>query len=169
MAASRRSTAGIDLGWRARAAAGFRSTADGRTNCTKGSHSPPGSARCHDGYNSFSQVQRDWAESGCHVLGFDVRGFGRSLAAVPDVSPHGWILTGVEWPQASVLRRRSLRLHASRRLRSATRRGPGRCDLAGRRPRGEFRRRLALMAEGHRPRADMLAVGVPTFGWFAGA
>ena len=38
------------------------------------------------------------------MLGFDVRGFGRSRAAVPDPSPHGWIATGLESPGTNVLR-----------------------------------------------------------------
>lgn len=38
------------------------------------------------------------------MVGFDVRGFGRSVAAVPMPSPEGWLLTGAHRPESSVLR-----------------------------------------------------------------
>lgn len=120
------------------------------------------------GYNSFSEVQRDWAELGCHVFGFDVRGFGRSSGAVPDVSPHGWVLTGVESPQASVLRGAVCdyvrAVDIARPLIEGRSGATSRVVAQG----VSFAGGLALLAEGHRPRADLLAVGVPTFGWFEG-
>jgi cephalosporin-C deacetylase len=118
------------------------------------------------GYNSSSEVQRTWSESGCHVLGFDVRGFGRSAGAVPDVSPEGWILTGVESPQTSALRGAVCDYMQAVGMARALVEGQAGVvsqvvahgvSLAG---------GLALLAEGHRPQADVLVVGVPTFGWF---
>lgn len=120
------------------------------------------------GYNSFSEVQRDWAGSGCHVLGFDVRGFGRSSAAVPDISPHGWVVTGVESPRTSVLRGAVCdyvrAVDVARPLIEGQSGVISRVVAHG----VSFAGGLALLAEGHRPRADLLAVGVPTFGWFEG-
>lgn len=118
------------------------------------------------GYNSFTDVQRGWSQAGCHVLGIDIRGFGRSAAAVPGVSPQGWILTGVASPQTSVLRGAVCDYRRAVDLAGPLIEGCGgavsRVVAYGQ----SFAGGLALLAEGHRPRADMLAVGVPTFGWF---
>ena len=118
------------------------------------------------GYNSSYEVRRDWAEAGCHVVGFDVRGFGRSRAAVPDLSTHGWIATGLESAETAVLRGavcdyvRAMdvgRLLLDRRGSAVT------CVVA----HGvSFAGALAVLAEGQRPAANLLAVAVPTVGWF---
>jgi cephalosporin-C deacetylase len=118
------------------------------------------------GYSSTCEVRRDLAAAGCHVLGFDVRGFGRSRAAVPDPSPHGWVATGLESPDTAVLR--AAVCDYARAV------DVGRALLAGHPLRRvvahgvSFAGGLAVLAEGLRPAADLLAVGVPTFGWFAG-
>lgn len=118
------------------------------------------------GYNSESAVRRDVAAAGCHVLGFDVRGFGRSRAAVPDPSPHGWIATGLESPATSVLRAAVCDyVRAIEVGRSLLAEHPVPRIVA----HGvSFAGGLAVLAQGHRPAADLLAVGVPTFGWFPG-
>jgi cephalosporin-C deacetylase len=120
------------------------------------------------GYNSFSEIQRDWADSGCHVLGFDVRGFGRSLAAVPGLSRQGWILTGAQSPHTSVLR--GAVCDYVRAVETARTLVEGRGGTVSRVVAHgvSFAGGLAVLAEGHRPRADLLVVGVPTFGWFEG-
>jgi cephalosporin-C deacetylase-like acetyl esterase len=116
------------------------------------------------GYRSQAEPRLEWVRAGCDVLGFDVRGFGRSVDAVPYPSPAGWLLTGVRSPETSVLRgavcdyvRASEVAHA---LGVPTRRVVHHgVSLAG---------GLALMAEAVAPRADLLALGVPTFGWSEG-
>ena len=120
------------------------------------------------GYNSASEIQHDWAEAGCHVLGFDVRGFGRSAAAVPGVCPDGWILTGVESAQDSVLR--GAVCDYVRAVDIARSLVEGQVGVVSRVVAHgvSFAGGLALMAQAHRPAADLLALGVPTFGWFAG-
>ena len=116
------------------------------------------------GYRSQAEPRLEWVRAGCHVLGFDVRGFGRSVDAVPSPSPAGWLLTGARLPETSVLRgavcdyvRASEVAHA---LGVSTLRVVHHgVSLAG---------GLALMADAVAPRADLLALGVPTFGWTEG-
>lgn len=120
------------------------------------------------GYNSASEVQHEWSRAGCHVVGFDVRGFGRSVTAVPDPSPHGWIVTGMESPHTAVLRGavcdyvRAVAI--ARPLVEAQSGSISRVVASG----VSFAGGLALLAQGHRPVVDLLALGVPTFGWFEG-
>lgn len=115
------------------------------------------------GYRSKSRLQPDWAAAGCHLLGFDVRGFGRSEAAVPDPSPWGWLLTGVRQPETSVLRGavadyvRAVEV-AARILPASWVVAHG-VSLAG---------GLATMAAAVAGGPDLLVVGVPTFGWTEG-
>ena len=120
------------------------------------------------GYNSSSEVQREWAGTGCHVLGFDVRGFGRSTAAVPNVSPHGWILTGAESPYTSVLRGAVCDYVRAAEVARPLVEGQGGVISRVVAHGVSFAGGLAVLAQGQRPTADLLAVGVPTFGWFEG-
>jgi cephalosporin-C deacetylase len=55
------------------------------------------------GYDDRYTIMTDWARRGAAVLGFDVRGFGRSRAAAA-TSEHGYVLTGIESPESSILR-----------------------------------------------------------------
>lgn len=116
------------------------------------------------GYRSQVTPRVEWIRAGCHVLGFDIRGFGTSAAAVPDPSPAGWLLTGVRRPETSVLRGavcdyvRAMQAGAALGVRAARTVCHG-VSLAG---------GLATMAEALAPRADLLVLGVPTFGWTEG-
>jgi cephalosporin-C deacetylase len=56
------------------------------------------------GYGGQVTPRWSWARAGCDVVGIDVRGWGRSSAAVPAPSPWGWVLTGCQSPERSVLR-----------------------------------------------------------------
>lgn len=116
------------------------------------------------GYRSQVTPRVEWLRAGCHVLGFDVRGFGRSVDAVGSPSPDGWLLTGARCPETSVLRGAVCdyvrALHAASTLEVATLRLV--ChgvSLSG---------GLATMAEAVAGRADLLVLGVPTFGWAEG-
>ncbi|GAA4680360.1 hypothetical protein GCM10023215_12200 [Pseudonocardia yuanmonensis] len=116
------------------------------------------------GYRSQAVPRLGWVRAGCHVLGFDVRGFGRSLAAVPAPAPAGWLLTGARGPETSVLRGavcdyvRATEVAAALNVPTLRAISHG-VSLAG---------GLALMAEAVAPRADLLVLGVPTFGWTEG-
>jgi len=115
------------------------------------------------GYDDRYVIMTDWARRGAAVLGFDARGFGRSAAAA-EVSEHGYVLTGIESPQASIVR------GAVADYLQAIRLG---CSLLdGRVSRVvcngfSFGGALALMAAALRPGPGMLAIGQPTFGWNA--
>lgn len=116
------------------------------------------------GYGSCCTVQWNWARAGLDVIGIDIRGFGRSHAALPDASAWGYVLIGIGAPETSVLRGAVCDY-----LRAAQ---VGR-HLSSHAPRTVFYGRsfgggLALMAEGLGQQADLLAVGVPTFGWAEG-
>ena len=117
------------------------------------------------GYGSRCDVQWKWAEQGFNVVGIDIRGFGRSAAAVPVLSRWGYVLTGIASPETSILRGavcdylRAMNiardLFAGRTLR---------CVTYG----FSFAGGLALMAEALGGASDLLVVGVPTFGWTEG-
>lgn len=117
------------------------------------------------GYGDRYEVRRDWAQAGFHVAGVDVRGFGRSHAALPAPSPYGWILTGLAAPETSVLRGA---------VCDVVRLGEVASALLGDAASGVLRQGtslaggLAVMAEAQRPQAQLLALAVPTFGWMEG-
>jgi len=117
------------------------------------------------GYGSCCSVQWDWGRAGFNVIGIDVRGFGRSAGALPNVSKWGYVLTGVGSPETSVLRGAVcdyLRAaQVGQRLLAPDAR---RTVLYGR----SFGGALALMAEAIAQIADFLALGVPSFGWAEG-
>lgn len=116
------------------------------------------------GYRSQVTPRLDWVQAGCHVLGFDIRGFGRSTDAVPAPSAEGWLLTGSRQPETSVLRGavcdyvRATEVAAALDVRVQRQVSHG-VSLAG---------GLATMAEAVAPHADLLVLGVPTFGWSEG-
>lgn len=116
------------------------------------------------GYRSQAVPRVEWVRAGCHVLGFDIRGFGRSVTAVPTPSPAGWLLTGAHRPETSVLRGavcdyvRATEVAAALGVSTVRAVSHG-VSLAG---------GLALIAEAVAPRADLLVLGVPTFGWVEG-
>lgn len=117
------------------------------------------------GYRSWAEPRLDWVRAGCHVLGFDIRGFGRSADAVPAPSPDGWLLTGARQPETSVLRGavcdyvRATEVGAALRDVRVQRFVSHGVSLAG---------GLATMAEAISPHAALLVLGVPTFGWTEG-
>jgi cephalosporin-C deacetylase len=116
------------------------------------------------GYRSQAEPRLEWVRAGCHVLGFDVRGFGRSVEAVPSPSPAGWLLTGARLPETSVLRGAVCDYVRATEVADAL----GVPTLRAVRHGVSLAGGLALMAQAVAPRADLLALGVPTFGWTEG-
>ena len=117
------------------------------------------------GYGCRCVPRWDWAERGFNVLGVDIRGFGRSVSALPTPSRWGYVLTGIEAPETSVLRLAVCDYMQAARV--------GTMLCAGRTSRivlhgVSFAGGLALMSESVLQTADLLAVGVPTFGWAEG-
>ncbi len=117
------------------------------------------------GYNSRCSVQWLWALQGLNVVGVDIRGFGRSRNAVGRRSPWGFMLTGFESPEAHVLRGAVCDYIQAARVGHGLARGRTSSLVF----RGfSFAGALALMAQAVTRRADLLAVGTPTFGWHDG-
>ena len=117
------------------------------------------------GYGGRSVIQWLWARSGVNVVGFDVRGFGESYAAVPARSPWGYMLTGIESPQEHVLRGAVCDYMRASEV--------GASLFEGRVQRTvfhgySFSGALALMSEAISRTASLLVAGVPTFGWHEG-
>ena len=117
------------------------------------------------GYGSECVPMWGWAATGLNVVGVDIRGFGRSRSAAPTLSRHGYVLTGIESPETYVLRGAVCdyvqAVRAARMLNDSV---TERFVLQG----TSFAGALALMAEAVAPAADLLAIGVPTFGWTEG-
>jgi cephalosporin-C deacetylase len=117
------------------------------------------------GYACQCAPRWDWATKGVNALGVDVRGFGISEAALPRRSRWGFVLTGIESPETSALRGAVCDyVQAARVARTLTEGTRSRTVLHG----VSFAGGLALMAEAVLGVCDLLAVGVPTFGWTAG-
>lgn len=112
------------------------------------------------GYNSQYDVMLHWARAGCHVLGIDFRGFGRSRHA--SLATGGYVLTGIESPQTSILRGAVCDLVQARRVAQS---------LLGWRASSlttygfSFGGAMALMASAVEPSSGLVVIGQPTFGW----
>ena len=117
------------------------------------------------GYGSECTPMWNWAAAGLNVVGVDIRGFGVSRAAMPAPSRYGYVLTGIESPEAHVLRSAVCDyvqpVWVARILCTGQ---VERLVLEG----TSFAGGLALMAEATAPAGDLLVVGVPTFGWAEG-
>lgn len=117
------------------------------------------------GYGCLCEPQTAWAQAGCNVLGVDIRGCGRSQAAVGARSSAGYILTGIRTPETSILRGavcdvlQSVRV-AQQYLQDSV----SQTVLCG----TSFAGGLVLMAEAVCQVSDFLVAAVPTFGWAEG-
>lgn len=113
------------------------------------------------GYGSQCEPMWRWAQRGVDVLGVDIRGFGASSSALPQRNRHGYVLTGIDSPETSVLRAAVCDYAQAVRVGRESRTVDSRLVSHG----ISFAGGLALMAEAVFQRADVLVVGVPTFGW----
>ena len=106
-----------------------------------------------------------WAEHGLDVAGLDVRGFGRSLAALASPSPFGYVLTGALSPHTHVLRGAACDYMRTVEVALGASPGsPSRVVLQG----TSFAGGLATMAEARLRVADLLVLAVPSLGWTQG-
>lgn len=112
------------------------------------------------GYNSQYDVMLNWASHGCHVLGIDFRGFGRSERLT--LAKGSYVMTGIDAPQTSILRgnvadlvqaKRVGRILLGDRVSSLTLKG------------FSFGGAIALMAATLDTSADLVVSGQPTLGW----
>ncbi len=116
----------------------------------------------HGYTSSGAEISRHWLRAGADVFGIDLRGYGRSAGAVAGLAAEGYILTGAESPEHSVLRGAvcdylrgvevALTLRGSR---------VSRLILQG----TSFTGGLATIAQALRPRADLLVLRVPSLAW----
>ncbi|MEJ2213872.1 MAG: acetylxylan esterase, partial [Gammaproteobacteria bacterium] len=119
---------------------------------------------CH-GYGNQSKPRWEWARQGVNVLSVDIRGFGISKTALSNPSRWGYVLTGIETPESSVIRA------AVCDYMQAARVGCLLCQDQMNKLVFEgvsFSGGLALMSQAIMDQADLLAIGVPTFGWAEG-
>ena len=112
------------------------------------------------GYNSQYDVMLNWANHGCHVLGIDFRGFGRSERVT--LASRSYVLTGIDSPATSILRGNVADLVQAMRV--------GRMLLGARMSSltlygFSFGGAMALMAAALDPSADLVVSGQPTLGW----
>lgn len=113
------------------------------------------------GYNDRFEILCDWAARGFNVLGFDARGFGRSASAV-ETSEDGYVLTGIEKPETSILRGAVADYLQAVRVGQELLNGQiSRIGYYG----FSFGGGLALMAGALSREAELVIVGQPTFGW----
>lgn len=114
------------------------------------------------GYNDRYEVRAEWGRN-CHVFGFDARGFGRSVDGSRP-SADGYMLTGIESPETSILRGAVADyLQASRVARDLLQ-----CDATTMTFNGfSFGGALSLMAAALSTEPDLVVLGQPTFGWHA--
>lgn len=114
------------------------------------------------GYYGQCDIQWQWAQQGLNVFGFDTRGFGRSTIPCHE---GGWILTGIESPQDSIIRGAVCDfIRAAEIARLITGAACSRILYYGYSLGGA----MALMAEALDQSADIVVAGVPSFGWMAG-
>lgn len=114
------------------------------------------------GYNSQYDIMIEWALAGYHVCGIDVRGHGRSAGLTR--SAGGYVLTGIEAPQTSILRGAVADvIQAIRVARLLLSWRASRTVLQG----FSFGGAMALMAGALVTDLDLVVVGQPTLGWHA--
>ncbi|TNG00518.1 MAG: hypothetical protein EP297_03600, partial [Gammaproteobacteria bacterium] len=117
------------------------------------------------GYGGHCWPRWEWAKQGVNVLSVDIRGFGISKSALPNPSRWGYVLTGIETPETSIIRRAVCDYMQAARIGH---------KLSGNRTNKvvfegvSFSGGLALMSQAVLGLADLLAIGVPTFGWAEG-
>ena len=118
------------------------------------------------GYDGDIEPMWRWARAGLNVVGVEARGYGRSGDALPEPSPWGYVLTGIESPERYVLRGAvcdyARAVEVGRGLLDAS--AISRTVLHGR----SFAGGLAVMAEALLQVADLLVVAVPSLGWAEG-
>lgn len=108
------------------------------------------------------EVAWRWVRAGAHVCGIDVRGFGRSAHGAQERSPWGYILSGAESPETSVLRGAVCDyLRGAEVACEALGARASRIVLHG----GSFAGGLATIAQALRPPVDLLVLQAPSLAW----
>ncbi|MET0108298.1 MAG: acetylxylan esterase [Candidatus Thiodiazotropha sp.] len=117
------------------------------------------------GYGSQCMPQWSWVSAGLNCFGVDIRGFGRSHDALREYSHWGWVLTGIQAPETSVIRGAVCDYIQGARVAEQLLPNPTTHHTY----QGvSFAGALALKSASVLGSPDLLAVGVPTFGWTEG-
>lgn len=117
------------------------------------------------GYVGQCDVMWRWVDKGLNIFGFDLRGYGRSHEAITEQALSGYILTGIESAQTSVLRGAICDyVRASEVATQLINTPPERYVFYGH----SFAGALALISTALTQSADLLISGVPTLGWAEG-
>lgn len=116
------------------------------------------------GYLGQCEVMLDWARQGLNIIGIDLRGMGRSQQASLPIADEGYILTGIESPQNSILRGVVCDFIRASELTQALSLTSSRQIFYGH----SFGGALSLIASALSNKPDLLVSGVPTLGWAKG-
>ncbi|MCM8857994.1 MAG: acetylxylan esterase [Candidatus Thiodiazotropha sp.] len=117
------------------------------------------------GYGCRCEPRWSWANAGSNCFGVDIRGFGRSHDALIEPSHWGWVLTGIQSPETSIIKGAVCDYIQGAKVAEQI--------LSGRTSHRTFQGvsfagALALKSASVLDSPDLLAVGVPTFGWTEG-
>ncbi len=117
------------------------------------------------GYMGQCEVIWDWARQGASVLGVDIRGFGESKHSVPELSKHGYVLSGIQSEETSILRGAICDyIRAVQVARELLQNIPKATIYYGK----SFGGALASIAAALTQYADLLVAAVPTLAWAEG-
>lgn len=117
------------------------------------------------GYMGQCEVIWDWARKGVSVFGVDLRGFGESKHAVSNLSQHGYIITGIQSEETSILRGAICDyIRAAQVARELSQDKQKMTIFYGK----SFGGALASIAAALTPSADLLVTAVPTLAWAEG-
>ena len=117
------------------------------------------------GYMGHCEVIWDWARQGASVLGVDIRGFGESKHSVPELSKHGYVITGIQSEETSILRGAICDyVRAAQVARELFKNSPKATIFYGK----SFGGALASIAAALTQYADLLVAAVPTLAWAEG-
>ena len=116
------------------------------------------------GYNGQCDIMWSWAEKGLNVVGIDLRGFGRSRDTI-ETHPEGWILTGIDQPETSILRGAICDyLRAILIAKAYFNNSGSKIIYAG----FSLGATMAMIASSLTDDADLISAGVPSLGWMEG-
>ena len=117
------------------------------------------------GYMGHCEVIWEWARQGASVLGVDIRGFGESKHSVPELSKHGYIITGIQSEETCILRGAICDyIRAVQVARELLENIPNPTIYYGK----SFGGALASIAAALTEYADLLVAAVPTLAWAEG-
>lgn len=117
------------------------------------------------GYMGQCEVIWNWARQGASVFGVDIRGFGESKNAMSNLSPHGYIITGIHSEETSILRGAICDYIRAAQVACELLQGKQKATIFYGK---SFGGALAGIAAALTQYADLLVAAVPTLAWAEG-